>query len=276
MEEKEYEAAGATPGIWATWGCILNPELCDIEADLERMDHHLDPWFAMKLIAKGSRAWAIVGLVLKRVFHYRLWEKMGHDSLKDFCREVLGRSVGYCKQTIRAAEVALELAAANFDLIPSCQSQAIALAKYLGDPRNGEEYCPELLREKWQEILSAAETTRSQITAGFIQQTLNPDKPIKSDRRVQFDPKTWDLVEQGAAAAGMDPEQWLKRLIRQQNEEANAIETPSPQAEEEWQQDLEELVEEEAPQVQQVHHSDGSVAQLPTLFDVDRYNSPFA
>ena len=148
------------------------------------------------------------------------------------------------------------------------------LAKYLGDPRNGDEYCPELLREKWQEILSAAETTRSQITAGFIQATLNPDKPIKSDRRVQFDPKTWDLVERGAAAAGMDPEQWLKRLIRQQDEEANAIEPASPEAEQEWQQDLEELVEEEAPQIQQVHHSDGSVAELPTLFDLDRYNAP--
>ena len=278
-ERNSYEAIGATPWIWSKWGSILNSDICNIDADLERMDHTLDHWFALKLIAKGSRAWAIVGLVLKRVFRYRLWEKMGHSSLKNFCKQVLGRSIGYCKQTIRAAEVALELAAGGFALIPSCQSQAIALARYLGDSRNGLSYCPELLREKWQEILSAAETVGSQITTGFIQETLNPDKKRKSDRRVQFDPSTWDLVEEQAAAAGLQPKEWLDRLIRQQ-EEGNATRDPSPEKVERWQQDMEELIEEEAPPIteqsppqrtQVVVDSRGEAFNLPTLFDMEKY-----
>ncbi|NER40178.1 MAG: hypothetical protein F6J93_40700 [Oscillatoria sp. SIO1A7] len=271
QQEKQQEAGG-TPDLWTQWGEILNQDLLDMESDLDGMGRMLDPQFALKVVAKASRAWAVVGLILKRVKRYNLWSGMGYKSFADFCQQVLGRSVAYCNNTIRGAEVCLELARAGYNLIPTCQSQAIAMRKQVNAETGRPGLCPEVLRQRWQQILDSARAQCKQITTGFIESILDPDKPIKSDRRVQFDPKTWDLVERGAAAVVMDPKQWLERLIRQQDE-ANAIETPSPQAEEEWQQDLEELVE-EAPQIQQVHHSDGSVAELPTLFDVNRYNAP--
>lgn len=237
IEAMQHRATGG-------WFSLLEQGIWEFHQMLEtsgnRFSTYLQPEWLVENVKAGYLGYVVSGLALKKIFEFKFWEKLGFDSVKDFCQRSLGRSVWYCKQTIKAAEVVVNLICENVrvDLLPQCQSQCVPLFALLDEGQ-------EAIAAKWEEVLEYVEESGSPLTAAVVDRVVNPDKPERAKpHQIRVNPEKWKRIEAMAQQRGISPEQWLDELIDDRLEE-DAIAEPDPQKVEEWEEDLEELCEEQ-------------------------------
>jgi hypothetical protein len=137
------------------------------------------------VVIASTRGYIIGGLTLQKIFRYKLWEALGFESVKDFCWRTLGRSVHYCKKTIKAAQVALALVQAGFSSLPTCQSQAEEMIPLLNDELFPGQAHTMMGNEEvvaaWSQVLDTAEKTNAPVTASLIRKIVKPEEEEKAD-----------------------------------------------------------------------------------------------
>ena len=145
------------------------------------------------------------GIMLYTVRRYRLYKQQYRD-FAEYCKLALGRSHWYCKKIIQAAQVCLELIKSKFEILPTSVSQALPLVKFAQIDKYGNSQ----LEDKWQTVLD--EFPDNQITTAKIQETLD-ENPEDRAKQIRVSGKSYQILEQKAAAAGMAVSKYLELLI---------------------------------------------------------------
>jgi hypothetical protein len=243
------------PFLWEDWDSLLNEGLIEFNRQLEALGHQLDPDYAVTQIQNGYLGYVLAGLTLKKVFRFRLWSKW-YKSVSEFCQKILGKPVWYCKKTIQAAEVVLDLAAAGFKKLPLCQSQAEELL-------NSQDF-PEGPVDAWAEVLKQHEATGESITARFIRSVVAPHLIEKENKSLRISPEIYRLAKERAKLAGMTPKDWIEDLIKGATKVPDFDADELDQKVEDWQKDLDDLVEEHQPQTEPQTQPEPSSPTQPT------------
>lgn len=179
--------------------------LLQFESEILREVPHNDISILTSRIKRSFLDYVRQGVMLYAVRRYRLYKRQYKD-FEDYCKNALGRSHFYCKKIIQAAQVCLELIKSGFKTLPTSVAQALPLQKFA----KVDEYGERKLEDKWQTVLDGF--APESITAVKIAEALdeNPEDRVK---QVRIGGKTYQLLQQKAAAAGMAVSQYLERLI---------------------------------------------------------------
>lgn len=238
----------ATSENWLELDGLATPSvILDLHYKLTIMGS-VEPDSFINTLIGTTRSYIVSGLLLQSTFRYRLWEKFGYNSVKDFCWKVLGRSVHYCKRNIQAALVALELIIAGHETLPTCQAQAEELAHLVkslipGNPHIRKPGQEKEVSEAWTKVLEFSAEKNAPVTASFVRSIVRPDDEEKPAlKKISVDRETYEALEVEAAKQGISCSEYLKQLIRGRTTENT--EPVSPDAELAWQEDLEQLVSE--------------------------------
>lgn len=175
----------------------IQDEILEYESNVICFDVDTDDLeFDIREIQRQSYSYVFIGLRLKRLFlTKRYLQKFA--TVKDFCQQVLGRTLAYAKRLIKAAEVAVELARAGFTQLPLCEAQARPLTKLevWSNALNPEE---SPLCQKWQEIIASANA--QPITAELVKAAVEGSKTGK--KRITISDETYSNLEKIAANRG--------------------------------------------------------------------------
>jgi hypothetical protein len=179
--------------------------LLDFESEVSREAPYNDIAELTKSLKLSFLDYVRQGIMLHTVRRYRLYKQQYCD-FAAYCKLALGRSHFYCKKIIQAAQVCLELIKSKFEILPTSVSQALPLVKFAKVDKYGDSQ----LEDKWQTVLD--EFPDHQITAAKIQETLD-ENPEDRAKQIRVSGKSYQILEQKAAAAGMAVSKYLELLI---------------------------------------------------------------
>lgn len=174
-----------------------------------------------------------IGLLAYKVKVYKIWKKE-YKSFKEFCEKALQVSHWQIEKCIRAARIMLELIQAGFKILPNCKSQCEPLWTIF--KRSGTEK----LVKCWQRVIDT--TKPHNISNSSICESLGIRK--KDHRRKQL----LDRLREKAIREGMSLDDYLESILNEQEE----TEPVEPEKIEEWEEDVEALVEERDREVRKV------------------------
>lgn len=174
------------------------------------------------------------GLLAFKIRSLRLY-KEEYDNFTDYCHQELGRSRSYIDRLINAARVVVELIQNGFDTLPRNESQCRLLSG-LGTPE---------LAKVWKAIVETIEPHK--ITAESITRFLSDGEEViePEDTFIRLPAYLDNHISRHALAAGMTTSDLVVMVL-------DAIFKPAKpktnwrdfEREEEWQLDLEKLIEE--------------------------------
>lgn len=179
--------------------------LLQFESEILREVPHNDISILTSRIKRSFLDYVRQGVMLYAVRRYRLYKRQ-YESFEDYCKNALGRSHFYCKKIIQASQICLELIKSGFKVLPTSVAQAMPLQKFAKVDEYGESH----LQEKWQTIIN--DFPPQSITAAKIQEALD-ENPEDRAKQVRIGGKTYQLLQQKAAAAGMAVSKYLEMLI---------------------------------------------------------------
>ncbi|WP_293335146.1 hypothetical protein [Microcoleus sp. CAWBG58] len=179
--------------------------LLDFESDIAREVPHNDIALLTHRIKDSFLDYVRQGVMLDAVCRYRLY-KRDYKDFAQYCNLALGRSHFYCKKIIQAAKICIELIKSKFKILPTSVAQALPLLKFA----KVDEYGDSDLQDKWQTVIDGFPP--QSITAAKIQETLD-ENPENRAKQVRIGGKSYQLLQQKAAAAGMAVSKYLEMLI---------------------------------------------------------------
>jgi hypothetical protein len=200
-------------------------ELLDYAQFIDSQGKHLDYQQAVLNIKESMLRWVNVGLVAFQVKAKRLYQKF-YLTFKEFCENELGVTHWRINNYIKAARVVIELAQAGFKILPTCEAQCQPLVKFFGDE----------LIEKWQEVIDSIPSHL--ITKNTIEDILGMDISRKSN--IKVNKQLADKLKQKAIDRGISLEELLEDFLS----EDERLEDVPIEKTEQWEQDLDQLVEE--------------------------------
>ena len=103
------------------------------------------------------------GAIAFKIRFFKLY-KQKCATFKEFCQRFFGLSTWQVKRLIRASKVVIDLLAANFDIVPTCEAQCRSLLAHCDDDLIGA----------WKSVVDNLEP--HQITAKAIALHLNPEE----------------------------------------------------------------------------------------------------
>lgn len=123
------------------------------------------------------------GIKIKAAIQNKLYIKKGFKTFEEYCLKVFRMSEPYCRKIMRAARMAIILIRCGFKELPRCISHAYKFAELVSDrqgKRTNEEI--KIAAQKWQDVLDAAEISKTPITTNFILKVLEPNSytPFKA------------------------------------------------------------------------------------------------
>ncbi|MEG4943996.1 hypothetical protein [Microcoleus sp. F4-D5] len=179
--------------------------LLDFESEIALEAPHNDISILTQRIKRSFLDYVRQGIMLETVRRYRLYKRQYRD-FAEYCKLALGRSHFYCKKIIQAAQICLRLIKSKFKILPTSVAQALPLLKFA----KVDEYGGSQLQEKWQIVLDGFPPQL--ITAAKIQEALD-ESPEDRARQVRVSGKSYQLLQQKAAEAGMAVSKYLEMLI---------------------------------------------------------------
>ncbi|MDY7004008.1 MAG: hypothetical protein SWX82_08610 [Cyanobacteriota bacterium] len=135
------------------------------------------------------------GIKIKAAIQNKLYIKKGFKTFEEYCLKVFRMSEPYCRKIMRAARMAILLIKCGFDELPRCISHAYKFAELVSDrpgKRTNEEI--KIAAQKWQDVLDAAEISKTPITTNFILKVLEPNSytPFKA----KFSEKIYNALKE--------------------------------------------------------------------------------
>ncbi|MEG5048847.1 hypothetical protein [Microcoleus sp. B4-C1] len=179
--------------------------LLEFEEEISREIPHNDISLLTQRIKRSFLDYVRQGIMLEAVRRYRLYKRQYRD-FAEYCKLVLGRSPFYCKKIIQAAQICLQLIKSKFKILPTSVAQALPLVKFA----QVDEYGQTQLEEKWQTVIDGFPPQL--ITAAKIAEALD-ENPEDRAKQVRIGGKSYQLLQQKAAAAGMAVSKYLEMLI---------------------------------------------------------------
>ena len=206
-------------------------ELCQLAHDLEDgIEGDFDLNFLITEIKNNSLSFCRIGIIAFKVKSLKLYKKVA-KTFKQFCEEQIGYSVWYVNRLIVSSKVVFDLIAANFDILPKCESQARELL-YASEG----EVVP-----AWRSVVEHIKPHK--ITAKSIRQHLKPDqeKEVPETEKIEVPHNLFETIYRNAVQAKMTVVQLLEEIFQPlQNCDNWHFDTKI----EKWQQDLEKLCRE--------------------------------
>ncbi|WP_019487436.1 hypothetical protein [Kamptonema formosum] len=203
-------------------------------SELDYLDVDVD-----REIQVGFFSYVKVGYFLDKMRYYKLYQKQGFNSFKEYCLKVLRKSAHYCIKIISAAEVCLRLAALGFEQLPNCVAQALPLVKF--NPVFGLD---SPLYDKWQDVLDNTPPGQP-ITAKHIAEILDETPPETKPQQVKVKADTYAKLEKIAEAKDLTVQEVIDELADYVLGEIEAEPTPvPPEKQAAWKADSEALVKE--------------------------------
>jgi len=179
--------------------------LLDFESEITSEAPHNDIALLTQRIKRSFLDYVRQGIMLETVRRHRLYKRQYKD-FAEYCNRALGRSHFYCQKIIQAAQICLRLIKSKFKILPNCVAQALPLLKFA----KVDEYGESKLQDKWQTVIDGFPPHL--ITAAKIQEALD-ENPEDRAKQVRVSGKSYQLLEQKAAAAGMAVSAYLEMLI---------------------------------------------------------------
>ena len=185
-------------------------------------------------IKTNNLAFAETGLIAFKIREMRLYKKL-YSNFTDFCHIVLNKSRSYIDRLIRASVVIVELVRNGFEVLPANESQCRILSKYVGS---------ELVRI-WRAIVETIEPHK--ITVESIKAFLSDEEETvePSSEFIRLPGYLSEHITRYALSIGMTAQDLVVMLLEQIFKPAKPkTNWRDFEREEEWQLDLEKLIEE--------------------------------
>ncbi|MBE9044555.1 hypothetical protein IQ255_09075 [Pleurocapsales cyanobacterium LEGE 10410] len=185
-------------------------------------------------IRLNSLAFVETGLIAFKIRAMRLYKEK-YDNFTDYCHIELGRSRSYIDRLINASRVILELIENGFSVLPRNESQARLLSCFTGSE----------LIWRWRAIVETI--VPHKITAQNISAFLNgTEETIEPESEFFWLPRYLsDHIFRYALAIGMTTQNFIVMLLEQIFKPAKPkTNWRDFEKEDEWQSDLEKLIEE--------------------------------
>lgn len=204
-----------------------------IELD-EKIEGDFDLDEVTHLIRLNSLAFVEIGLIAFKIRAMRLYKEK-YDNFTDYCHIELGRSRSYIDRLINASVVVLELIRNGFSVLPRNESQARLLSNFTGSE----------LIWRWRAIVETIAPHK--ITAQSISVFLNgtQERVEPESEFIQLPRYLSDHISRYALAIGMTTQDFIVMLLEQIFKPAKPkTNWRDFEKEDEWQLDLEKLIEE--------------------------------
>ncbi len=207
---------------------------------------------AIAEIKNGFIQWVKSGVLLEQIkeeFSYFILRNNLAKSWPDFCLKYFHQTHWYTDKLIDAAKVVILLIKKGFTILPNCEAQARELVKFLPqkDYKDYEnEYLEKELCDKWQAVIDASKKENKAITAGFILKIVDPEKAELGECNIRVSKDMKNSLKDIALENGnLTIKEFLEQLIinHKISKEPDQEETTQEKLEE-WQTDLENLLEE--------------------------------
>lgn len=170
------------------------------------------------------------GLIAFKIKSLKLYDGVSR-TFKQFCQEKLGYSVWQVNRNIVAAKVCIELIAANFHQLPSCEAQVRSLRSCCDTESE--------LVWAWRSVIENIEPHK--ITAKSIREHLKPDevKDEPDTEKIEVSQNLFAAMHYYASNAKMTVVQLLEEIFQPAMKCANWHMDKKIDA---WQEDLEKMV----------------------------------
>ena len=169
------------------------------------------------------------GLIAFKIKTLKLYKNTCH-TFKQFCQEHLGLSTWQVNRNIRAAKVVMELVVYGFETLPQCEAQCRSLLTH---------GCEDIIAA-WQSVVDNLQP--HQITASSIKSHLasEAEEPMPKEEKITVKRDLYNRIFTVALSIGTSIEQLLEQIFQPKQNCANYY---YEEKVEQWQNDLEKLVE---------------------------------
>jgi hypothetical protein len=232
----------------ADYAEIMLHSNCDDIVDVQEITHNIKSNF-LSWIRSG-----ILLDVVKKEFSFLVLKNKIAKNWKEYCLKFFNKTHWYINNIINASKVVLILIKNGFDVLPNCENQAKHLTRFLPDPdQMNQNECLELEQEicnLWQKVITRS--NGQALTGNLVKSVVDPDSLEKKKTTIKLDNDTLDKLSEQAKENGFNSvNDYLIAIANNQISLNNSVEEVEQDKLEQWEKDLENLVNEELESVRE-------------------------
>jgi hypothetical protein len=193
----------------------------DIQRTLEQINVFCDEEsdnisYLVSELFDNLHGWVKAGAIAHTIKYKKVYQhaKIGITNFKQFCQQILKRSVGSINHLIEGAFIVVSLAKAGFSVLPQSAAQACLLAKFAKVKPDVDDYyaenCQNLVT-MWQRVLD--KVPPHELSALKIAEIVDPDYYQQKKPKFKLSEELRQKLVKKAAQCGLKPEELLEQLI---------------------------------------------------------------